>query len=67
MNTEHDFVCPKCGGHYFGRDTELSGGRVVALNTIRCHGGSSECPGWKCDWHGVWPSGDINEQARAMQ
>ena len=42
------FTCPKCGGHYFGRDTELENGVIVCLPTVRCH-----TP--KCEWRGMWP------------
>ena len=34
-----EFTCPRCGSHYFGRDTTLGpDGRVVVLDTVRCHG-----------------------------
>ena len=37
------FSCPRCGGRYFGRDTERDAqGRIVVLATVRCH----------CDQHG---------------
>lgn len=52
---EH-FTCPKCGGHYFGRDiTSGSDGRPVVLDTVHCNGSSSEMPHRACDWRGVWP------------
>ena len=41
------FVCPSCGGSEFGRDTNSIGGRVVALEDVRCH-----APGG--GWHGEW-------------
>ena len=49
------FVCPKCGGPYFGRDIGMVDGKWDGLPTVRCHGDSS---GGKrdCDWHGVWPN-----------
>lgn len=50
----HNFTCPKCGGHYFGRDAGILDGDVVALDTVRCHGDSSGGPR-RCDWRGVWP------------
>ena len=42
------FVCPSCGGHTFGRDTATERGKVVVLDTVRCHGTG-------CGWRGVWP------------
>ncbi len=43
----NNFICPKCGGSHFGRDTSSIGGRVVVLDTVRCH-----TP--KCGWRGEW-------------
>lgn len=55
-----DFTCPKCGGHYFGRDT-ING---VALPLVRCHGQSSSGKE-ACDWRGEWPRwNDMDNVAR---
>jgi predicted RNA-binding Zn-ribbon protein involved in translation (DUF1610 family) len=46
--TRPDFVCPKCGGGHFGRDTAKdTSGRVVVLDTVRCQTGA-------CDWRGKY-------------
>ena len=43
------FLCPQCGGSYFGRDTgPAPDGTVAVLRTVRCH-----TP--KCGWRGQWP------------
>jgi len=41
------FICPVCGGAEFSRDTGSIGGRLVALDDVRCN-----APG--CGWHGEW-------------
>lgn len=54
----HDFTCPSCGSHYFGRDTADNGkGGIAVLKTVRCHGGwSSQDPQIEvCHWRGEWP------------
>lgn len=52
-----EFTCPKCGGHYFGRDTKAGDdGKVVVLDTVHCNGNSSGKPFLNCDWTGVWPA-----------
>lgn len=62
---EHYFTCPKCGGHYFGRDT-LNG---EMLDTVKCHNASDgqailALDDWlaagrprqkPCGWRGEWP------------
>jgi hypothetical protein len=45
------FICPKCSGEYFGRDTANENGEVVVLRTVRCH----DQFGIGCKWHGEWP------------
>ena len=45
----HEFVCPKCGGKHFGRNTAEINGTVQCLPTVRCH-----TPG--CGWCGEWSS-----------
>ncbi len=52
-----DFTCPRCGSHFFGRDTaETDGGEIVVLDTVRCHGDG-------CRWRGVW-NDPLEEKAR---
>ena len=61
VEVEPPFVCPRCGGRSFGRDTEAAAdGTVAVLRTVECHGhiltewyhGSKRSP---CGWRGVWP------------
>lgn len=66
MNENHYFTCPKCGGHYFGRDTADGG---VMLATVQCHSttegkGIMALDEWVaagkpkqkwCKWRGEWP------------
>lgn len=56
MKASEHFTCPLCGSHYFGRDI-ASGpdGKPLVLDTVRCHGSSSEKPYRACSWRGVWP------------
>lgn len=54
---DEDFICPKCGSPYFGRDTKFVNGEVKVFDTVRCHGDSSG-GAKRCDWHGVWPPKD---------
>jgi hypothetical protein len=49
--SEHAFTCPKCGSHYFGTETEKRLGKVVILDTVKCHG--KDFSGKMCDWRGV--------------
>lgn len=73
---EHYFTCPKCGGHYFGRDTKNG----EPLPTVRCHGPDGDGDAWpdgriktraeivanpprKCDWRGVWPTTSSGESS----
>lgn len=61
----NDFVCPRCGGPYFGRDIGKDEHGPVPLPTVRCHcdinGRSmSTMPGepkaaGPCGWRGEWP------------
>ena len=47
---DYEFICPRCGGSFFGRDT--AGGEpgepVRMLSTVRCHATG-------CGWRGEWP------------
>lgn len=43
--SEHSFTCPKCGGHYFGRNPQT--------NVVECHGDGSDKPYRKC-WKGYY-------------
>ena len=50
------FTCPKCAGHFFGRDIGRNeSGEIQVLDTVLCHGSSSSQPYYSCDWRGVWP------------
>ncbi len=51
------FTCPKCKSHLFGRDTTERDGKVIVLETVRCHGSEE---GKQCDWQGTWP--ELTEQ-----
>lgn len=64
--SEHYFKCPKCGGHYFGRDV---GKDLGLLDTVQCHNADdgtgmdavidrivAKFPRQKaCGWKGEWP------------
>ena len=46
---ERPFVCPACGSTHFGRETgQDTDGKIVVLDTVRCHGDD-------CEWRGKWP------------
>lgn len=45
------FTCPKCGGHYFGRDTGMANGQPAPQETVHCNDQHQT----GCKWWGVWP------------
>lgn len=51
---EPEFICPKCGSRYFGRDTVVTNGGVMPLSTVTCHGRDSNGKP-NCHWRGEWP------------
>lgn len=51
---EPDFVCPHCGGRYFGRQTAKTvDGEIVLLESVWCNDQREV----GCRWRGVWPMG----------
>lgn len=51
---EPEFICPKCGSRYFGRDTAAVDGSIRIMPTVRCHGRDSNGKP-NCHWRGEWP------------
>lgn len=65
MSDEPYFTCPQCGGHHFGRDSDV----------CHCHNASDGSPylGFEdwikagrpkqklCGWQGMWPPEDVAE------
>lgn len=54
-----DFICPDCGGRYFGTDARFPG-------IVECHAEGSDKPWRKC-WRGLWPRNDSDPQLRKAE
>lgn len=49
---EPEFICPECGGTFFGRDCEIgTDGKVKVTDHFWCH----DELGTGCKWHGKYP------------